>query len=345
MVKKVKLSRIVTQTILILILNLGAGVAPPAPLAISPPSAQDQAKSLIDHKAQILTLQGKVTVLRTGKDQWRALTSQDIIYEGDQIKTGPGAHLELYFDDYYLNIARVGPNSLVHFRAIEPTDILIYDGELFNSLDALPPGSTYEVATPTSVVGVRGTQFLRRHNAATGVSSTYVIEGVVQHLIIDRVGKLLDVQQIHAEQFMRVSQTAVDQNLIPEPQTIPKTAFKAVQNQFTQSRSEMTRFSGQENHYTDGKERYHKMIASKSAQKMMAREFDIADDRAVFTGESQDFVLPEPVERLEISTEVAEAIEQSIVEHDFAQRGPTVDRLTAPAMGASLLRKDSDDDK
>ncbi|MBI3314029.1 MAG: FecR domain-containing protein [Candidatus Omnitrophica bacterium] len=150
-----------------------------------------QEKSLMDHKALIFNVSGETFILRKGDSSWKPMAKDDMISEGDQIKTGKDSFVEISYDEFYLNIARIGANTIAEFRSIEPTDIFISDGGIFNNLEGLTKGSTYEVATPTSVAGVRGTEFLRSFDAQTQTDMTICDRGAVEVFPITPNGDLI----------------------------------------------------------------------------------------------------------------------------------------------------------
>jgi len=167
--------------------------------------AGDETDSLIDQKAKVFNVAGKVFVLRQDTEAWVTLHENDVITEGDKIKTEGEASVEIYYDEFYLNFIRVEPSSEITFTTIEPTRINLDDGGIFNNLDGLVAGSDYEVVTPTSIAGVRGTQFLREYNRDDGSDNTFVNEGTVDVNPFMEDGKTPDtanVFQVRANQSM-----------------------------------------------------------------------------------------------------------------------------------------------
>ena len=161
------------------------------------PSEQSrQAKSVVDHAAKVYNLEGNVKILSRNQANWVMVTKKTVVREGDQIRTGKAAFVEIYYDNFFLNIVRIGADTIADFRSIEPTDVFLSDGRIFSALDGLPKGSTYEVATPTSVAGVRGTHFMREHNAETNESNTFVTEGEVELFMFDPSGEVVATETL-----------------------------------------------------------------------------------------------------------------------------------------------------
>jgi hypothetical protein len=124
--------------------------------------------TLRQRMARVVKADGDVQVMLKSQGMWRAAQEGMELTEGDIIKTGPrGAAL--------LNIEGDSKGSLVRMR--EDTelnlDILKEDiatnkkvtvldvsiGKILIQAEKLKEGSRFEVKTPTSVVGVRGTKF------------------------------------------------------------------------------------------------------------------------------------------------------------------------------------------
>lgn len=119
-----------------------------------------------DHKAKIYNISGDVRVLKKGTGLWLPAQKWMSFEAGDKFRTGPDSYIELVYDDAYLNIARIDEKTLGEFRSIEPTDLFLSDGSVFNALDGLK--NSYQISTPVAVAAVRGTHFDVSYIAATG---------------------------------------------------------------------------------------------------------------------------------------------------------------------------------
>lgn len=154
-------------------------VSSPAAPEPSTDEAQALASSFTDHAATIAHVKGDVRILREGTDGWTPVEENENVQQGNQIKTGSGGSTDIVYDHSSLNVVHLDENTIAVFRAIEPTDLYLTDGSIFNSLQGLPQGESYEVATAVSITGVRGTQFLRIYIAADQSDSTIVSDGTV----------------------------------------------------------------------------------------------------------------------------------------------------------------------
>lgn len=113
-----------------------------------------------DGIAQVYKLQGGAVLTQKGSPIERNLKVGDKIQAGDTIVTLRGASLTITFDRNKLNMVRISADSEVTFTNIEPTDMKIETGSIFNVVDGLASGSTWKVSTPSAVAAVRGTVFM-----------------------------------------------------------------------------------------------------------------------------------------------------------------------------------------
>jgi signal transduction histidine kinase len=144
------------------------------------PEAVVLADTFADGKAVISSVTGTVKILRSGTDEWVAIVEGNVLEEGDQIRTDSESSVDIVYDSSSLNTARIDENTIAEFRGLEPTFVYLADGSIFNSLEALPEGQDYEVATDTAVNAIRGTKFLRTFEAANQTDSTAVTDGSVE---------------------------------------------------------------------------------------------------------------------------------------------------------------------
>lgn len=144
------------------------------------PEAVVLADTFADAKAVISNVTGTAKILRSGTDEWTTLVEGDVLQEGDQIRTDGNSSVDIVYDESSLNTAHIEENSIVEYRGLEPTFVYLADGSICNSLEALPEGQEYEVATDTAVNAIRGTKFLRSFNAANQTDSTVVADGSVE---------------------------------------------------------------------------------------------------------------------------------------------------------------------
>lgn len=125
-----------------------------------------------DHRAHIFDLDGSVKFRKGSSGSWQEAYKGAMIGEGYEVLTGASSHASLTFDANFANAAHIPENTKAEFRSIEPTDIFLADGRIYNMLDGLPKGSTWKVTTPTGVSAVRGTWYMVNFIAADGTQIT-----------------------------------------------------------------------------------------------------------------------------------------------------------------------------
>lgn len=250
-------------------------------------------ESLTDHKAMIFNASGDIKILKKGSAEWRAIEANETIGEGDQMKTEADAFVELVYDDFYLNLARIGSNTLVEFRAIEPTDIFLSNGGVFNDLDGLAKGTTYEVATPTSVAGVRGTEFYRAFDASSKTDTVFVKEGEVAYMPLDLSGNIIDkVTEVGAGMAIEMPEEMHQQMIRGEIPNIEARPMTPEQNQqiremFSEVKGDLVAFAGDPNLLGDMKEKFE--AVRNDPEKMAAfRERIEEKDREMGIGNPND---------------------------------------------------------
>ncbi|MDP3920253.1 MAG: FecR domain-containing protein [Candidatus Omnitrophota bacterium] len=266
------------QKFVLLVLVAAVTVAAPS-LAADIGGDAEQAKSLVDHEAGVFNLGGTVLVLRNNSTDWVPLKIKDAINEGDQIRTQQNSFVEIYYDAYFLNIARMGSNTFAEFRAIEPTDVFLSDGRVLNALDGLPPGSTYEVATPTSVAGVRGTHFIREHDAKINESRTFVTEGSVEHFIFDSAGGLVGSHQVGQDEAFIIDQANIDTGRIEGPREMTEAEKMSAEEEYRFAATELETFAGGAEKITEAHSKFKEVLADGSSSAYIAAAHKDVDNK------------------------------------------------------------------
>ncbi len=121
-----------------------------------------------DKKAKAFLVKGDVKIAKKSGKDWKALENGMLVEEGDIILTAKNATASVTFDANYGNVSHLPGNTRAVFRSIEPTDIYLEDGTIYNFFDALPKNSHWKVSSPTAVAAVRGTQFFVSFTTASG---------------------------------------------------------------------------------------------------------------------------------------------------------------------------------
>ena len=118
--------------------------------------------------ATVAKLSGEVMVKNPGPGSWVPAKVGDILNEGSFIKTGIGAQAVINVDNGQTAVVDISEKSLVSFTTLikdgatgmKKTLLDLSIGQVLIKAEKLDtPDSKFEVKTPTSVVGVRGTKF------------------------------------------------------------------------------------------------------------------------------------------------------------------------------------------
>ncbi|HOP65354.1 MAG TPA: FecR domain-containing protein [Spirochaetota bacterium] len=113
---------------------------------------------------------GQVTLKRSGKSL--PVKVGDIVGNGDIIKTGKGAMVELAFDQTSTITVRADSTVQIGSKNLKDSDgISVVSGEISGKFGKLKKGE-YKIGSPTTVCGVRGTEF---DIAVSKGGDTYVV--------------------------------------------------------------------------------------------------------------------------------------------------------------------------
>ena len=118
--------------------------------------------------ATVAKFNGEVMVKNPGPGSWVLTKAGDILNEGSFLKTGAGARAIINIDGGQTAVVDVSEKSLVSLTTLikdgatgmKKTLLDLSIGQVLIKAEKLDtPDSKFEVKTPTSVVGVRGTKF------------------------------------------------------------------------------------------------------------------------------------------------------------------------------------------
>jgi len=116
-------------------------------------------------EAAITSLSGDVLVLRKDTTQWQPTKPGDVLLEGDSIKTLAGANAKLQFTSGSIVLLKENTSLVIEKLAdkaspetsVTKTNLL--EGRIKTIIEGYGGGSSFEVKTPNSIAGVRGTIF------------------------------------------------------------------------------------------------------------------------------------------------------------------------------------------
>lgn len=139
------------------------------------PWSKEKEKEETERTGIVNFYSGEVNVITGG--QRYAVDVGDIIKEGMAIKTGSGSFVDIHFGR---NIIKVLENTTVEISVLkknindnsETTEFLVKEGSMLSRVgEKLRRKDSYTVRTPTSIAGVRGTDFLIEElNRMTNIS-------------------------------------------------------------------------------------------------------------------------------------------------------------------------------
>jgi len=117
-------------------------------------------------QVEVIALEGEVGV-KPREGEYGPVEEGALLESGTTIRTGPGAALELGFDEADENIVRVEEETTVVLLLKEDEKIELLQGEVFAIINDLPGGASFEIRTPTAVAGARGTEWATRYKDET----------------------------------------------------------------------------------------------------------------------------------------------------------------------------------
>lgn len=118
---------------------------------------------------QIIEIAGEVDIKKAGEEFWRKASTEMLLSQYDTIRTHPESSVDIEFskkEGQYFKI-RLRDESRLSFTKLEQdTKTTIEDilldlaiGDVLIKTDKLHRKSKFQVRTPTSMIGVRGTRF------------------------------------------------------------------------------------------------------------------------------------------------------------------------------------------
>jgi hypothetical protein len=132
----------------------------------------------------VAVLVGSASVRPSDGAAEAALSAQDVLREGEIVHTGPDGRLKIALrDGSTLSLGadtelRLDHLSLSGDTAASPSLFTQLGGYVRAVVAPLRPRAGFEIATPSSVAGVRGTDWIQ--NYANGAAQIFVADGTVQ---------------------------------------------------------------------------------------------------------------------------------------------------------------------
>lgn len=161
-------------------------------------------------QVELVDFNGSVEVKRGGASDKEKTEEGMLLFPGDTIETGIGATATLGFDEQDKNVVRVEENtiSVIILKGDEKLELL--KGEVFSAISELPPGSSFEIRTPTAVAGARGTEWVTRYSGEETQVEAYEDMPFVK--AIDKTGRMGEEVRVvtgHAARIARFQPPAL----------------------------------------------------------------------------------------------------------------------------------------
>lgn len=129
-----------------------------------------EAASLV---ARMIFVQGTVEVQRAGAGPWTAVQRGDELAAQDRVRTGRASLVEIAFDQREDNVVRLGEQAELAIESLAPHQLRLSKGALLSVVKRVPKRSTFEVRTPTAVIGVRGTGWTTETDGRTTEAAAF----------------------------------------------------------------------------------------------------------------------------------------------------------------------------
>lgn len=155
-----------------------------------------EAAAQVMRVAIVKSLKGTVTVLKSGGSKPFKAFKNMSLNEGDLLKTGKDGsiELELASDDSDRDQLTIGSESEISFTKLKDktgskTKLNVWAGTLWVKVKSVAGAEdSFEVETPTSIMGVRGTKFVVVVNPRTRVSNVILAAGVIESVVNKNTG-------------------------------------------------------------------------------------------------------------------------------------------------------------
>lgn len=135
---------------------------------VEAPEAKTAVKVDISSTAKVSSIIGEAKYSKKGQTDWQILEKDMTLAEGDSIRTAPNSivTLELFGSSKTADMV-VKPESEFTLKTfshdagkkIDNTLLSVQTGSVLVKAQKLAGGSSFQVKTPTSIVGIRGTTF------------------------------------------------------------------------------------------------------------------------------------------------------------------------------------------
>lgn len=107
--------------------------------------------------ARVIDLKGDVQIKQGVSSDWGRAKMNMLLGKDAEIKTAPGSHCTLAFDEERKNIMTIKENSQIRIENVTPGSVYLPQGRVFSLINNLSRNEKFQVRTPTAIAGARGT--------------------------------------------------------------------------------------------------------------------------------------------------------------------------------------------
>ena len=111
------------------------------------------------------SVSGTVQYQKAGQGEWAALSQGMVLQQTDIVKTGANSTCSLTFKGMSDAVVDVKPDSVMELATVgeaeagDQTELGLTLGSVLVKAEKLQGESSFQVRTPNSIVGIRGTEF------------------------------------------------------------------------------------------------------------------------------------------------------------------------------------------
>jgi hypothetical protein len=153
--------------------------------------------------AKIVSITGDVRVKGPGAAAAVVAAQDQEVAAGTEIACGPQARCTVALDEALLNTATVKENTTLTLEELEPGRLFLKEGRVFSIVRQAAGGASFQVRTPTSISGARGTAWLT--DFRTGRTEVSVFEDEVLVSGLDAAGNMTDEIDVATGQGVSVA--------------------------------------------------------------------------------------------------------------------------------------------
>lgn len=128
-------------------------------LCVLPSQAMAEGREVL-----VTAMTGTVDFMKGGKGEWTKVETEAVLQETDVVRTGAKSTCSLLFKGMSNSTVEVKPDSVLELSTVsdktgDDTELGLSIGSVLVKAEKLNDESSFQVRTPNSIVGIRGTEF------------------------------------------------------------------------------------------------------------------------------------------------------------------------------------------